>query len=111
MHRVAGPCILLIRESHRLWAEQANANSDLRAVEKPRPDLRVTGYNNVVRGWRVMRNSGQVDTDSKSGDAYGFQLWIENTPLENRVGIAAEKVAAQITVNKDGKPLFVADGW
>jgi hypothetical protein len=103
--------LLIIRESHRLWAEQANANAELRAVEKPRPNLRVTGYNNVQRDWRIMRNSGQVDKDSKSGSAYGFQLWIENTPLEDQLGIAAEKVVAQITFNKDGKPMFVADGW
>ena len=95
---------LIVRESYRLWAE-------LRVVEKPRPNLRVTGYNNVQRDWRVMWKSGQVDKLNKSGSAYEFQLWIENTPLEDQLGIAAEKVVAQITFNKDGKPLFVADGW
>ncbi|HET9408773.1 MAG TPA: hypothetical protein VFO39_16135 [Candidatus Sulfotelmatobacter sp.] len=58
-----------------------------------------------------MRNSGQVDLHSKSGSAIGLQLWIENAPSENEFGAIAESVSAQVTFSKDGKPLFVPDGW
>jgi hypothetical protein len=102
---------LVIRESHRLWTEEAEVNAELQKREKPRPSLRVAGYYVVERGWRVMRNSGQVSKESKTGSAYGFWLWIENVPLEDQLGASAEKVTAQIAFSRDGKKLFVGDGW
>jgi hypothetical protein len=102
---------LIVRESYRLWAEEADANAELRKDEKPRPLLKIAGYYNVARDWRVMRNSGQVDTRSKTGDAYGFQVGIENSPPAGQLGVIAEKVAAQITFYEDEKQLFVGDGW
>ena len=92
---------LIVRESYRLWAEEADANAELRKDEKPRPLLKIAGYYNVARDWRVMRNSGQVDTRSKTGDAYGFQVGIENSPPAGQLGVIAEKVAAQITFYED----------
>jgi len=51
---------LVIRESRRLWTEEAEVDAGLQKREKPRPSLRVAGYYVVERGWRAMRNSGQV---------------------------------------------------
>jgi hypothetical protein len=93
------------------WFAYQERELRLKIEKKPRPSLKVVGYNIIERDWRIMKNSGQVDSHSKSGTAFGLDLWIENAPSKNEFGAIAESVAAQVTFSKDGKQLFVADGW
>ena len=101
---------LVVRESHRLWKEQSDANVELRESGEPRVLLRIAGFDNRERDWKVMKNSGQI-TDSKLGSVIGFWLLIENVPPEGKLGAIAENVTAQVAFSADEKQLFVADGW
>jgi hypothetical protein len=83
----------------------------LKAEEKPRPALKlVDGDNDIIR-FGVMHNSGQVGAHSESGDSVGLRLRIENVPPPGGFGAIAENVTAQVTFSKEGRELFVADGW
>lgn len=93
------------------WFAYQERSLRLAAEETPRPNLKLVGFNNIERGWRTMRNSGQVDLHNKSGSALGFQLLIENAPPQGKFGAVAQNVTAQIAFSKNATQLFVADGW